>query len=284
MRMFSGIAVLSGLLLFAPPATAQDGTACGGAERPCTLENGFYHTALPDEPAGAPVVLWLHGYGGKAARAARPKGLARSFTARSYVFVAPQGLPDPARPDQRDWNVADGQDQPRDDVAFLGAVLDDVAARFATDPDRVLLAGFSRGASMAWDFACAQPGRVTGVAAVSGGFWEPMAPTCAGPVNLFHTHGFSDRTVPLEGRKVSWGGVAFHQGNILKGIDVWRAANGCFGAADENLTEGGVWEKRWNGCRNGSLILRLWPGGHAIPKGWSGAVLDWFDTLPVRSG
>ena len=275
-----GFLTMSGLL--APTANAQ-APACG-PETQCEIDGGFYHSALPDVTQNAPVVIWLHGYGGRAERAVRPKAIQRNFTKRGFVFVAPQGRPDPARPDQRDWNVADGYNQPRDDVAFLSAVIDDVMARYGTDPKRVLVAGFSRGASMAWDFACARPDMIAAVAATSGGFWEPFKPECAGPVHLFHTHGFNDQTVPLEGRKVSWGGRQFHQGNILKGLDIWREVNGCTGAANSNSAKGDHWEKRWTNCDSGSIRLQITPIGHGIPKGWSLDVIDWFGQIPAAQG
>ena len=263
-------------------AVAQ--TADCGGQTACEIETGAYYVALPEQVQNAPVVLWLHGSNGRAERAVRPNGLARNFLERGYVFVAAQGVGPPERPDHRDWNVRDGYEEPRDDVAFLASVLDDVAARFGTDPDRVLLAGFSRGASMAWDFACARPERISGLAVAAGGFWEPMPEACAGPVNLFHSHGFKDRTVPLEGRKISWGGRKFWQGSIFKGLDIWREANGCTGAADANSVQGTVWEKRWTNCKAGSIRLQITPIGHGIPKGWSKDVLDWFGEITATQG
>ena len=59
----------------------------------------------------------------------------------------------------------------RDDVAFIRSVIDDAAERFHLDRDRVLLTGFSRGASMVWDVACIAPDTATAYASVSGGFW-----------------------------------------------------------------------------------------------------------------
>jgi len=277
-------AVLFAGCLMGAGAMAQSASGECGGETACELENGVYYTALPENVQGAPVVLWLHGHNGRAERAARPNGMARTFTRRGFVFVAPQGTPDPSQPEKRDWNVQDGFGEPRVDVVFLTAVLDDVAARFGTDQNRVLLAGFSRGASMAWDFACAAPERISALAVAAGGFWEPIPQSCAGPVHLFHTHGFNDRTVPLEGRQVSWGGIWYHQGNILKGLDVWREINGCIGAADVNIVEGPNWEKRWTTCEAGSLRLQITPGGHGIPKGWSASVLDWFEEISPIQG
>ncbi|MEM8630859.1 MAG: PHB depolymerase family esterase [Pseudomonadota bacterium] len=281
MRGFNS--VLPGLLvlLWAGQAAAAD---CGGEETPCEIEDGFYHALAPAEGgAGAPLVVWLHGAGGRAVSPVRPDRTGKRYTDRGYVFVAPQGAPDPARPNMRDWNVADGYAVPRDDIAFLSAVIDDAVARFDADPDRVLLAGFSRGASMAWDYACARPEKVAAIAAVAGGFWEPMVTTCAAPVHLYHTHGFKDPMVPLEGRKVRWKEFGFHQGNILKGLDVWREVNGCMGKADESAPDGDIWRKRWTGCENGSVSFDLTTGGHGIPVGWSGRMMDWFEALPAAS-
>ena len=284
MRHSTFRALLIAACLTGTGVAAQSSDEICGSDTPCEIDNGLYYTALPDKVQGAPVVLWLHGYNGQAKRAAKSGGMARNFTSRGFVFVAPQGMPDPAKPKQRDWNVRDGYEEPRDDVAFLSAVLDDVASRFGTDPDRILLTGFSRGASMAWDFACAKPDRIAALAVAAGGFWEPMVTQCAGPVNLFHTHGFNDQTVPLEGRQVSWSGYKFHQGSIFKGLDIWREVNGCTGAADLNTAKGPVWEKRWTTCREGSVRLRITPGGHGIPKGWSNEVLDWFDEVSPVPG
>ena len=55
---------------------------------------------------------------------------------------------------------------------------------------------------MVWDVACLRPETAAGYASIAGGFWKPGSTECAGPVHLFHTHGFSDRIVPLEGRAI----------------------------------------------------------------------------------
>ncbi len=280
-----GFLMMTGLL--APAANAQSHAATAracGPETKCEINGGYFHSALPAAPKNAPVVIWLHGSSGRAERAVRANGMQRNFTKQGFVFVAPQGRPDPSRPERRGWNVTDGHDQPRDDIAFLTAVIDDVVKRYGTDPSHVLLAGFSRGASMAWDYACANPDKIAAVAATAGGFWEPFKPECAGPVHLFHTHGFKDQMVPLEGRKVSWRGVSFHQGNILKGLDIWREVNGCTGAADSNSVKDNHWEKRWTSCNAGSIRLQITPIGHGIPKGWSLDVIDWFGQIFPTQG
>jgi len=256
------------------PALAE--AACGGPEAPCAVGHGTYHAALPDEPAGAPVVLWLHGYASSGRNAVKNAGFAARYTKRGYALIAPNGQPDIGAGENLDWGVDDGHDWPRDDVAFLRSVLADAIRRFGLDGERVLAAGFSRGGSMIWDLACAAPESAAGFAAVAGAFWEPMQETCAAPVHLQHTHGFSDRLVPLEGREVTFQGNDFVQGNVFKALEVWRRVNGCLNSASEHET-GALWLKRWGNCETGSLALWLSPGGHGIPRGWTARALDWFE-------
>ncbi len=267
------------LLFWGSASVAQSTPECGGADAPCLLEDGSYHAALPQDPAGAPIVVFLHGYGGTGASSVRNPNSAKRYTERGYALIAPTGQRDAEERFRNDWGVEDGFEMPRDDTAFIADVVADAAMRFGLDRDRVLIAGFSRGGSMVWDLACARPDVAVGFAAIAGGFWEPFPEDCVGPIHLHHTHGFTDGQVPLEGRAVRFQGVDFVQGNILKGLDIWRRQNGCEGRADTSSVETGDWIKSWTGCTEGSIILHLTTGGHGIPRGWSGNVLDWFEAL-----
>jgi polyhydroxybutyrate depolymerase len=241
-------------------------TDCGTPESPCEVDGGKYFVALPEDADTQGAVIWLHGAGGSGAKAAS-RGFANRFTARGYVLIAPQG--DISMLSHSDWSVNDGIDWPRDDVVFLNAVRADAVRRFGLDPDRVLLAGFSRGGSMVWDTACRVPEFARGFAAVSGSFWEPMVETCVAPVHLHHTHGFGDRLVPFEGRRAIYQGYNFEQGDVMRGINVWRRVNGCMGSAKNDTKDDKFWQKRWSKCEAGSITLTLTAKGHVIPKGWT---------------
>ncbi|WP_135502620.1 alpha/beta hydrolase family esterase [Roseovarius aestuariivivens] len=251
--------------------------ACGTPDRACELPGGSYHAALPATPGGAPVVLFLHGHGSSGRNAISLARMVSPLTARGYAVLAPDALPrDPDGDGPRSWNFYPGMTG-RDEARFFEDLLSDAATRFGIDPARVLLAGFSAGGFMVNYLACATPQSFAAYAPVAGGFWRPHPETCTGPVRLFHTHGWRDETVPLEGRRLG----SFHQGDIFAGLEVWRAANTCPDQKPTGFGETGPFLRRaWQGCAaESALELALFPGGHTVPDGWADMVADWFEAL-----
>ena len=267
------------LLCYPVTASAQD---CGGASAPCQIDTGNYHLALPDGPAKG-IVMHLHG-GGARGKSLLGSRLAKQAMARGYIFVAPDG-DHPTRRFKRDWSVrGKNMAYDRDDRAFLNAVMADVRSRHNLPPNLpVLLAGFSRGASFVWNMACEQPDFADAYAPIAGAFWDDLPHTCAGHVRLFHTHGWNDRTVPLEGR--SFGDGAVVQGDVWAALFVLRATNGCSKRQPEkNSFDGDLWFRHWTDCDAGEIQLMLHKGGHGAPRGWSSRIMDWFETTPKPNG
>ncbi len=263
---------LSVAVLMAAPTWAE---ACGSADLPCQVEGGSYHVLTPDAEDYRGVVVHLHG-GGGTGKGMLKSGLAKAAVARGYLFIAPNGE-HPGSRFPRNWSVkANGSSFNRDDTVFLDRVMADAKSRFNADSLPVLLAGFSRGASMVWDIACESPDFADGYAPVAGAFWEDLPESCAGPVRLFHTHGWSDRTVPLEGRSFRDGAVV--QGDVWASLKVMRETNGCGNRQPESSRfDGDFWYRFWTDCEAGQLDLLLHQGGHGAPRGWAGLVLDWFE-------
>lgn len=261
--------------LFAAPALAD----CDGDGR-CDIAGGTYHIAVPEAVEAPPMVLWLHGFGGSGEGALRNTGMVNRYLERGYAFAAADGLPREGQAEGRtSWAFHPDRPQQRDEAAFFAAILDDAQAQFGIDRDRVILAGFSIGGSMTSYVACQNPDLFDAYAPVAGSFWRPHPTECAGPVRLFHTHGWRDMTVPLEGRPL--GGGVIEQGDVWYAMDMWRQTNGCLmHRADEFEDTGDFWRRRWTECEAGALEFALHPGGHGIPQGWSGMMLDWYEGLP----
>jgi polyhydroxybutyrate depolymerase len=269
--------LLAALFAFTLMANAASAQSCGDANTPCVIDSGTYHAIAPVSDSKG-VVIFLHGGGGRG-KTLLNSGMARAATKRGYVYVAPDGFHPNSR-FTRNWSVkADNSMFERDDIAFLADVLVDVRERFNVTAAPTLLAGFSRGGSMVWDIACQTPHFATAYAPIAGAFWDDLPTTCAAPVKLVHTHGWTDRTVPLEGRTFGgFGRGAVTQGDVWASLKILRETNGCDKRQPEkNSFEGDLWFRHWTDCTGAEVELMLHQGGHGVPKGWSKRTLDWFE-------
>lgn len=252
--------------------------ACGPDEGVCETPSGSYQIELPDAE-NPPLLVFLHGYGGSGSGTMNNRRLVQPMLDRGYAVMAPEGLERPDRGGTKSWNFYPGFGE-RDETAFLTEVVEDAADRFGIDPDRVMLGGFSAGAFMVYYLACDAPDTFSAYVPVSGGFWRPHPETCEGPIRMFHTHGWTDNVVPLEGRLL--GGGRFQQGDIYAGLEIWRNANGCVDHKPTGFsTTGEFMRRRWTTCDDGSALeFALFPGGHTVPTGWADMIVDWYEGLP----
>ncbi|GAA6180086.1 hypothetical protein NBRC116594_15240 [Shimia sp. NS0008-38b] len=258
--------------------------ACS-SETPCDVGGRSYYIAMPenvDRPV--PAVVYVHGWGGSGKGALRNSGMVSGFLARGVAVVAPDGVVREGR-NGRSWRFHPDSGAQLDDISFLVAVRDDAEGRFDLDPNRMILAGFSIGGSMTAYSACLKPEAFAAYAPLGGNFWRPHPTECAGPVRLLHTHGWTDGTVPLEGRVVNGRPAddpdALVQGDIFHAMSVWRETNQCDNLkADRFDTDGPYWRRIWDRCSpDSALELALFPGGHSIPRSWPDLVVDWFEGL-----
>jgi polyhydroxybutyrate depolymerase len=275
-------------LALCAPMTAfwvDTASACS-ADTPCEVTNGEYYFATPDmqEDTKPPAVIYLHGAGGSGAGVFRNAGLVKRFTDRGYVFVAPSGV---QRGNGRGgtWSFHPDRTQLRDEVAFLTDVRDDLINTQNVDPDHIILVGFSIGGSMTAYLACAAPDTFDAYSPLAGNFWRPHPEQCEAPVQMLHTHGWTDGTVPLEGRVLRGGDInnpdALKQGDVFHAMSIWRETNECTRLQPNRFpTQGPFMRRRWDDCAPGSALeFALFDGGHRVPNGWSDLVLDWYESL-----
>jgi polyhydroxybutyrate depolymerase len=168
----------------------------------------------------APVLLAFHGYSSSALTLVATTGLAAAGPAAGFTTVFPQGSGSPAR-----WAIP-GHLRGPDDVAFVDAVLTDLATQGCGDPSRTFAAGFSNGAAFTGYLACRRPARLEGVALIGG---AGLAPACAAarlpasaPVVLIH--GAADATVRFSGGPVLGGALVAEP--FDRSVARWRASKG----------------------------------------------------------
>ena len=218
-------------------------------------------------PAGpAPLVLNLHGSGSNGLEQLVYSGLGGVATARGAVVAHPDGSV-PSDGDPFVWNPFPGTTP--DDLGFLLAVVDDLAADHCIDLDRVVAVGLSNGAIMASVLACHGGGLVDTIVTVAAQVFPVTCPD--GPVSVLGIHGTADETVPFLG-----GEVGGRPGVILPPVDEafgqWAQVGGCDPAPEAARVADDVERRTWPGCAD-DVALELWVvegGGHT----WPGTALD----------
>lgn len=160
----------------------------GGTHAVVFAGGGSGHVYVPATRAAdapGPVVVLLHGAGGQA----QPTlSLLQPFAdQRQLLLLAPQSA-------GATWDLIQGQLGP--DVENIERMLDWAAARFAIDPSRCALGGFSDGASYAISLGLASGDLFGAIVAFSPGF--AAAPAVRGKPRLFVSHGTHDDVLPID--------------------------------------------------------------------------------------
>ena len=270
--IFAFLAVCSAI------APQESLAACFDEKAACKVAGGRYQVMWPngvDRNTKVPAVVVLHSWGASGLGLIRSGKMVKVMLAQGYAVIAPEGL---QRTDGEGgtWDFQPTRKARRDEVAFIIAVADDAAKRANIDRDKMLLTGFSIGGSMTSYVACKAPNSFKAFAPTLASFWRPQPESCEGPVNLLHSHGLADTSVPLTGRTV---GDGLRQGNVYEAMDIFRKANGCSSWEPTTTgTDGEVKWRRWTSCvKGGSVELALYPGGHSVPRGWAERALKWFE-------
>jgi phospholipase/carboxylesterase len=133
----------------------------------------------------SPLLLLLHGAGG-GARHTLPllRGLADDA---GLILVVPDSR-------GQTWDVIEGSYGP--DVSFIDRALTQTFGRYAVDPSRLAVGGFSDGASYALSLGVTNGDLFTHVIAFSPGFMAPASRQ--GAPALYVSHGTQDRVLPID--------------------------------------------------------------------------------------
>jgi polyhydroxybutyrate depolymerase len=242
-----------------------------------------------------PLVVLLHGYTANGARQAGYFGLPALADKEGFLLAYPDGTRD--RLGNRFWNATDACcdffHSGVDDVAYIDAVIDDVAAKYRVDPARVFVAGHSNGAFMAHRYACDRSARVAAIVTLAGMQWTDQS-HCKpeSPVSVLHVHGRQDGTIKYDGGATPGGAYP----GAVETVGDWAAHDACTGelaatgrkfdldrtvAADETV------EQAVSGCPAG-VGVGLWTiegGGHvpAFNDHWAEAIWAFMSTHPKAS-
>jgi polyhydroxybutyrate depolymerase len=233
----------------------------------------------------APLVVLLHGYTANGDRQAAYFGLPAEADKAGFLLATPNGTRDLMG--NRFWNATDACcDFFRsgvDDVAYIDAVIDEIAARYTVDPARVFVVGHSNGAFMAHRYACDRSTRVAAIVALAGMQWKDQSHCSpSSPVSVLHVHGRNDETVKYDGGTMPNG--ASYPGAV-ETVGDWAKQDGCAGSLtatgrrldlDRVVAGDETVEEAYTGCPAGTDV-QLWTierGAHvpAFNEHWAEAI------------
>lgn len=255
-----------------PPERGQ--LEVGGLTREYLL-----HTP-PGGAHGAPLIIALHGGGGSPDRLRTFIGepLERAADARGFVVVYPAGV-------EGGWNdcraaapyVANRRGI--DDVAFLRALVADLAARRGVDASRVYALGLSNGGHLALRLAIEVPDLVGAAAVFAASLPDPAAFDCqparTPPSAVLLVNGTADPLSPWQGG-MSRGPDGSELGRVLSATATaaWlreRAGYGDAPAFERHAPAPDakglrVEETHWSGAGRPEIVqVTVHGGGHAVP-------------------
>lgn len=279
MRVIAGAAVV-GLFMHGNAVAFAQTAAEQPAERMlhhAGNERSYFAYVPASRRRGAlpPVLIVLHGGGGRARQVMAFTRFNSIAEREGFVVLYPQGL-------DRGWNDGrefQGRDTGKDDVGFLLAMVNDLERQgVGFDHSAVGVTGISNGGFMAMRMACEAAGQIVGIAAVTATMPAEIGTRCrpARPVPVLVINGTDDPLVPYQGGLVRAFGR--NRGVIWsteRTVDFWANVNGCSGAArsvalpDRDAGDGTITIRHdYQGCPRAPVtLLEVKGGGHTWPGG-----------------
>jgi polyhydroxybutyrate depolymerase len=237
-----------------------------------------WRTVLSYRPAGTarvPLVIALHGGGGKAEGMAKLSGFTALAQAEGFAVLYPDsgvkawndGRPDPA-----------GKRPTTDDSAWIAALAQNAVNEGWADPKRLYVCGISNGGFMSLRLACDHADLFAAVGTVSASGAGGPCPE-GPPVPLCFIVGTADPIVPFTGgpiRVLSWTKVRGEAIPFETAFQLWRGRNRGVDPSEETLPDldpkdGTRVRRRLSAGGPGgadTMAYIIDGGGHAWPGGW----------------
>lgn len=253
------------------PAAAARGTT---SDHLLVSTQGFSRTYRLFVPEGltspAPLLLALHGGLGSGQQFEASSGFNRLATTNGFIVAYPDGVARfPDGTGARTWNAGKccGPAVTRnvDDVAFLRAVVQDVAKTRQVDPSRVYATGHSNGGMMAVRLAC-EASDVFAAVGIQSASLETAGCSPQQPVSFMQIHGTADGNIPITGGNGSGiAGVTFSPPRMA--ARTLSRVDGCRGKPERlrDKSNPDLILSRWKSCAPGVGVqfLSVTGAGHA---------------------
>lgn len=168
------------------------------------VQRNYLLTLSPDYTGdeAVPLLFDFHGLNGTAAQQATDSRFDVIAQRENFILVTPQAV-------NGIWNVSgfpvSGSE---DDLGFVTALIDELAAKYNINTNRIYAAGMSLGGFMSVELACNHSDVFAAIATVSAVMTPTQQQFCAPqrPISVLQTHGTADEQIPYvqSGVIVEW--------------------------------------------------------------------------------
>ena len=234
-----------------------------------------YHLFVPANPPESPMPLLVFLMGGDAGSWVFPQqDRWEELAAREGIILAfPVGKLVP--PNEGAWQL-NTDAQSRQDIDYIGAMIDDISSSHPVDASKVYAVGYSLGSMFSYELACQMSERFAAIASFAGTM--PVSPKSCDPernVPIMHIHGVKD---PIIAYGNTWDWKSWDSVGTMRDIpglvQFWRDRYNC---EDERRTDSEAGTHFvYDTCEQGARVehYRLEMVKHGWPENLNGVSTD----------
>ena len=231
----------------------------------------LYIPASYDGGQEVPLLFNFHGGGGNIAEHISSADMRPIADTANFILVYPQAVPDPGNGGSTSWMHK--APTTFDDVPFVEAMIDAIAAEYMIDNSRVYVCGYSLGGEFTYELACSLNNRIAAASAVARTMQGETFNNCAPqhPTGVLTILGTADLISDYNG--ITFGGVQYYM-SAAETHEYWVTANNCNAnpamstVPNTNTSDGSTVERyTWTDASGCTYVehLKVIDGGHDWP-------------------
>ena len=234
-------------------------------------EYAIYIPASYDQSQAVPLLFNFHGGGGNIVDYMSSVDMRPIADTANFILVYPQAVPDPGNGGATSWMHK--APTTFDDVPFVEAMIDVIAAEYMIDDNRVYVCGYSLGGEFTYELACSLNNRIAAAGAVARTMQGETFNNCAPqhPTGVLTILGTADGISDYNG--ITFNGIQYYM-SAAETHGYWATANNCDAnptmstVANTNTSDGSTVERySWKDASGCTYVehLKVVNGGHDWP-------------------
>jgi polyhydroxybutyrate depolymerase len=225
-------------------------------------------------PGPKPLIILLHGGTQSAAKVWKQTNLPALANKAGMVLAAPDAVDGNWNDGRQTYFGTNNTPIGIDDVGFILAMIDDLAARQEIDPRRVFITGASNGGMMTYRMVCERADRFAAAGAVIATMMTQHDCRPSRPVPIVMILGTADPLVNWEGKSVTLGGKTSEpRFSGPQTADFWASINHCQIPGQSKMLDdrdpkdqSTVEQTTFQQCAATTIFYTIHGGGHTWPK------------------